>query len=224
MNKLFRNGLLLSLLFVCASCHWLKDDDKIPVYYEAMVTVESLDKPSFRTDAGHLFLSETSISLNDSVDVNDRLWLYFSITDSVSETESRIQIYSYAIVDIKEMFCVENQKSDTLISSNPLRQLNRCWISNDYLNIIFNQYSSIGESRFELIRNLQKEDSNKDYISLELRHDADRIDWNWYGTQMISYSLLPLKEKYASQDTITIQFLYLTDQKRSHTFHYVPKR
>jgi len=226
-NRYKALGVFL-LILPLASCSdfWGKDEPDL-VYYESMASVQSIKANNviFKSNPSLYFTSQDGFDLDDSIAEGDRVWLYFTLVDSVSPTMYNIHIYSYAEVDTRPFYQLEKIASDTILSQT-IHQLQKCWISDNYLNVIFYAYVSIPpNSSFELVRDMMREDtlSAKPKIYLDLRHNAASVSPYWYNLKMMSFDLRPIREQYAGRDTIAVQFSYTLGTKQHVNFYYLPQ-
>ncbi len=228
MKNIYKALSVFLLILPLASCSGFWGENKPDsVYYESMANVQSIKTNNviFKSNPSLYFTSQDGFDLDDSIAEGDRVWLYFTLVDSVSPSMYNIHIYSYSEVDTRPFYQLEKGANDTILSQN-LHQLQKCWISDNYLNVIFYAYASISpNSSFELVREMIREDTSasKPKIYLDLRHNTASVTPYWYNLKMMSFDLRPIREQYAGQDTISVQFSYTLSDRQHVNFYYLPQ-
>ncbi|MDD3431137.1 MAG: NigD-like C-terminal domain-containing protein [Bacteroidales bacterium] len=228
MKNIYIAALVFALILPLASCSdfWGGDEPEV-IYYESMANVHNIQTNNiiFKSNPHLYFTSQDGFDLDDSIAEGDRVWLYFTLVDSVSPSMYNIHIYSYAEVDSRPFYQLEKDTNDTILSQD-IYQLQKCWISDNYLNVIFYAFASVSpNSSFELVRDMNREDTlaAKPKIYLDLRHNTASVTPYWYNLEMMSFDLRPIREQYAGQDTIAVQFSYTLGSKQHVNFYYLPQ-
>lgn len=213
-------SIIISMTLASCSNFWDKDVN-YPIYYEAMVKVECCeDDIVFLTDNNIYLEAQDNATLNDSIKTGDRIWIYFTFGDSITNDRWNIGLKSYCPVTLDSLTTIPADQEDTL-QTQPLYAMHHYWISNDYLNVIFyNFLPAVKESSFDLMWERSKDIDSIPEISLHLQHHANQISSYWYNTQMISFDLKPLKEAFSTADSIKVQFNYVILNDNSYRNPY----
>ena len=227
MKNIYKALSVFLLILPLASCSGFWGENKPDsVYYESMANVQSIKTNNviFKSNPSLYFTSQDGFDLDDSIAEGDRVWLYFTLVDSVSPSMYNIHIYSYAEVDSRPFYQLEKDANDTILSQG-IFQLQKCWISDNYLNVIFYAYASVSSnSSFELVRDMNREDTlaAKPKIYLDLRHNTASVTPYRYNLEMMSFDLRPIREQYTGQDSIAVQFSYTLGTSQHVNFYYLP--
>lgn len=228
MKHIYKALLALAFILPLASCSgFWGDKESDLIYYESMADVHSIQNNAvvFKSNPNLYFKSQENFHLDDSISLGDRVWLYFTIVDSLSPGLYDIHVYSYSEVVSRSLVRLEKNADDS-IQSMDLFKVHKCWISNNYLNLIFYAYSSfLPNSSFELVRDMTREDTlaAKPKVYLELRHNTASVTPHWYNLEMMSFDLKPIRDQYPGQDTIAVRFSYKIGSTQNVSFYYFPE-
>jgi len=185
--RIFNLLVLISLIF--ASC----SQEDSPEFYSVLGTVEKVEDSTFVvSDEDERLLVINSSALN-SVNDNDRIIVYFTISDMAKPigVDYVIDIYNFSTVLFKPVLVLEYEISDS-IGNDPMTVRN-IWIAKDFLNLNFDYYG--GSSGIKHFINLIRfpGDIPTDTVELELRHNANDDSESLLLNGFVSFDLQSLR-------------------------------
>lgn len=189
LYRIFNFLVIFSLIFVACS------KDESPEYYSVLGTVEKVEDSTFVvSDEDERLLVNNASSLN-SVNDNDRIIAYFTMSDMAkpSGVDYVIDIYNFSRILFKPVTILSAEIIDS-IGNDPLR-VRDIWLAKDYLNLNFEYYGgSSGKIHYiNLIRS--PGELPLDTIDLEIRHNANEDSQLYLLSGFVSFDLQSLRNE-----------------------------
>ncbi|MDR2129674.1 MAG: hypothetical protein LBP56_00670 [Odoribacteraceae bacterium] len=213
-----RNGLGLSLIFVCTgiffiSCgDWL-DNDSTPYYSRYAVVNKQDAKVSFLTDGGLTLYTDSKSAAVTGLENNQRVIVDFIVREELEDTEYKIGLYSIYKVLTKDALVLREAISDSL-GRDPV-EVNRVWIRHGYLNVDFTFWG--GEPGLKHMVNLAVDTSatSRDADCLvEFRHNAFKDPYVRHCRGVVAFPLksildhVKLPEERPDEITLKLKIKY----------------
>jgi hypothetical protein len=202
------------VFFFCATSCLNTDDEDNTTYYEAVATVSSnSDKPEFITDYGVTLVSTLSIT-SDTGEVfhnGQRVFVRFSYGDTINHAIKSypIEIAEYGFMITSDFKTVEADSTNPYLDQS-IYYIYRLYISGNYFNSLFYTYQTLTDlNTCELVR-IKKNEHNAEgtsspYLSFELRHNAEAVNYGYYKLRLYSYDLSPLIDEFPEADSLNIK-------------------
>jgi hypothetical protein len=207
---------LLSV-YILTSCK--KEED---TYYSALGTIGiTQDSTILEVDSGERLLVENPDNIAITINDQDRVIAYFTITEKAVPTgiDRIINIYNIDKVLFKPVFELIPEKTDS-IGNDPL-SIASLWLVKDYLNLSF-MYSGGNQTLHYINLIRYPGEIPTDTINLEIRHNNNNDYGSYNYSAFVSFDLKSLRNNVTDSVILHIKAKEYDNRiyEKSFTYKY----
>ncbi|MCP4553360.1 MAG: hypothetical protein GY834_15260 [Bacteroidetes bacterium] len=163
--------------------------------------VELADEFSILLDNGDQLFPNKIIE-NSNFKDEDRVVVYYSITDKIDDASLNVNIFNIVDILTKDVLQLTESIQDSIGNDPIYINENNIWIANNHLNFDFIYHGGYSIHYINLVKLFEDTHTEDDKLILEFRHNANNDPSNVLMSGIVSFRLESLR--IADEDSVDI--------------------